>query len=158
MRAGKSSISAQATALVRALESRRPAAERLLDDRFACGFLDGSNRALLRLLCATAIGAAATALLDQLMPGTRDSVTARTLHIDRELRAALAVDVRQVVILGAGFDCRSLRIRGIEKARVFEVDHPATQARKRQCLAQILPNEPAHVRFVAIAVTDDQGS
>ncbi len=150
MKAGRSSVTAQATTLVRALESRLPAAERLLEDRFAAGFLDRTNRTLLRLLCATAIGDAATALLDRLMPGTRDSVIARTLHIDAELRAALAADVPQVVILGAGFDSRSLRIAGIDTARVFEVDHPATQARKRGCLAQMLPSEPAHVSFVAL--------
>ncbi len=149
MKAGRSSVTAQATTLVRALESRRPAAERLLDDDFACGFLDWTNRTLLQLLCARAIGGSATAFLDRMMPGTRDSVTARTLHIDHELRAALAADVPQVVILGAGFDSRSLRVRGIEKARVFEVDHPATQARKRKCLARMLGSEPDHVSFVA---------
>ena len=150
MRVGRSSLTAQATTLVRALESRRPAVERLLEDGFAYGFLDWTNRTLLRLLCSTAIGGAATALLDRLIPGTRDSVVARTLHIDHALRAALAADVPQVVILGAGFDSRSLRISGIERARVFEVDHPATQARKRSCLARMLPSEPAHVSFVAL--------
>ena len=125
-------------------------ASRLLDDRFAYGFLDRTNRALLRLLSAPVVGSLATALLERLMPGTRDSVTARSLHIDHELHAALATGVPQVVILGAGFDSRSLRIEGIDRVRVFEVDHPATQARKRSCLAQMLPSEPAHVCFVAI--------
>jgi methyltransferase (TIGR00027 family) len=41
----------------------------------------------------------------------------------------------QVVILGAGFDCRALRFaRELAQATVYEVDHPATQARKRAVL------------------------
>ena len=150
MKPGRSSVTAQATTLVRALESHRPEPEKLLDDPLAREFLHGSNRLLLRLLCAKGIGRTATCLLDRLLAGTRDSVVARTLHIDAALRDALAGGVRQVVILGAGFDSRALRIDGIERARVFEVDHPDTQSRKRSCLKKMLPSEPAHLTFVAI--------
>jgi methyltransferase (TIGR00027 family) len=52
----------------------------------------------------------------------------RTRVIDDEVRAFLAAGHRQVVILGAGFDTRASRF---PEARIFEVDHPATQARKR---------------------------
>jgi methyltransferase (TIGR00027 family) len=42
---------------------------------------------------------------------------------------------RQIVLLGAGFDSRSLRLGPeLEGARFFEVDHPGTQARKRAIL------------------------
>ena len=47
--------------------------------------------------------------------------------------------ITQFVILGAGFDTRDLRMKGIPKyapVRSFEVDAPATQAFKRQKLAQ----------------------
>lgn len=150
MKAGRSSVTAQATALARALELRRPATERLFEDRFACAFLEGWARALLRLLCAPAIGAAMTWLLDPLILRARDSLAARTLHIDEALEAELAAGLSQLVILGAGFDSRSLRIRGIERARIFEVDHPATQARKRIHLAKMHPGESVHVVFVAL--------
>ena len=52
MKAGRSSVTAQATTLVRALEHCRPEPQRLLDDRFACEFLEGGNRMLLKLLGA----------------------------------------------------------------------------------------------------------
>src|SRR5262249_7844347 len=56
----------------------------------------------------------------------------------------------QIVILGAGFDCRAYRIPGLEQTHVFEVDHPDTQAAKRRCLERMLGPSPAHVTFVAI--------
>lgn len=38
---------------------------------------------------------------------------------------------RQIVLLGAGFDSRAVRLRGrLPDVKFFEVDHPATQARK----------------------------
>jgi hypothetical protein len=40
--------------------------------------------------------------------------------------------VAEVVLLGAGFDTRAYRIPGIAGARIFEVDHLATQAVKIQ--------------------------
>jgi methyltransferase (TIGR00027 family) len=75
---------------------------------------------------------------------------ARTRLIDDALVAALAEGLEQVVILGAGFDCRPYRLRGIERARVFEVDHPATSAVKRARIAELLGTLPHHVVFVAV--------
>jgi methyltransferase (TIGR00027 family) len=44
---------------------------------------------------------------------------------------------RQIVILGAGFDDRAVRLLpDLAGARVFEVDHQATQARKRRVLEE----------------------
>ncbi len=59
----------------------------------------------------------------------------RTRLIDDQLRSFLAAGGRQVVILGAGYDCRAARFAALlAGARVFEIDHPATQARKRAVL------------------------
>lgn len=65
----------------------------------------------------------------------------RVAYLDRLV--GLAVDrlsIRQVVILGAGYDTRAARLprAGV---RFFEVDHPATQAAKRAKLAE-LPGYP----------------
>lgn len=56
-------------------------------------------------------------------------VAARTAFFDGEVLAALAADVTQVVILGAGYDGRALRFR-TPGVTFFEVDHPNTQADK----------------------------
>jgi methyltransferase (TIGR00027 family) len=68
-------------------------------------------------------------------PGPRASAIARTLLIDEALCDA-AASIRQVVILGAGFDSRPYRLAALADGVTFEVDQPATQARKRSGLAR----------------------
>ena len=77
----------------------------------------------------------------------------RTRFIDDELLAfgaapagAKAQGGTQIVLLGAGYDCRALRLsRELPGVVFYEVDHPATQAVKRDVLAGVAP---ASVRFV----------
>ena len=71
----------------------------------------------------------------------------RTAFFDRIVVGALDGGVRQVVIGGAGYDGRALRYAK-PGVRWFEVDHPATQADKRERLDR-LGLAAAHVRFVA---------
>jgi methyltransferase (TIGR00027 family) len=59
----------------------------------------------------------------------------RSRFAEDSLAAAYRRGVRQAVILGAGLDTFALRNPHPGLA-VFEVDHPATQAWKRQCLAE----------------------
>lgn len=81
-------------------------------------------------------------------------VVARTRLIDETVLRALA-QVRQVLILGAGFDTRACRLTGMRKVRVFELDHPATQAVKQRVLRRGR-RSPAHVTFVPVVFgTDD---
>jgi len=75
--------------------------------------------------------------LDQRFPPMETWLALRVAYLDRLV--GLAVDrlsIRQVVILGAGYDTRAARL---PRAGVsfFEVDHPATQASKRERLAQL---------------------
>ena len=57
----------------------------------------------------------------------------RTRVIDDALLAFARAGGTQVVLFGAGFDCRALRFaRELRDSTVFEIDHPATQARKRE--------------------------
>ncbi len=53
----------------------------------------------------------------------------RTFALDQEVVRFAKAGGRQLLLLGAGLDARALRLRGLG-LRVFEVDHPATQARK----------------------------
>ncbi len=49
----------------------------------------------------------------------------------------------QVVILGAGYDCRALRLPELAGVAVFEVDHPSTQRHKREVLDKLGASSPA---------------
>jgi methyltransferase (TIGR00027 family) len=75
----------------------------------------------------------------------------RTRLIDDLLGEALVDGAAQVVLLGAGYDSRAFRLPAARSATVFEVDHPATQALKRELVARRVPaDEQSHVRFVAV--------
>jgi methyltransferase (TIGR00027 family) len=63
--------------------------------------------------------------------------------------AAVASGTRQIVILGAGLDTFAYRNRNPD-LRVFEIDHPATQAWKRQRLAAAGIDISATLTFVPV--------
>src|SRR5215831_8018282 len=61
--------------------------------------------------------------------------TARSRIAEDALSGAVERGIRQIVILGAGLDTFALRSpHGAREVRIYEVDHPATQAWKRQRL------------------------
>ena len=62
----------------------------------------------------------------------------RTRLIDDAVRAFVAAGGRQVVLLGAGFDCRALRLPELAASQVYEIDHPATQRHKREVLERFV--------------------
>jgi methyltransferase (TIGR00027 family) len=64
---------------------------------------------------------------------------------------AAATGISQYVILGAGLDSFAYR-RGdlLRRLRVFEVDHPATQAWKRRQLAELGIQPPAGLTFAPV--------
>jgi methyltransferase (TIGR00027 family) len=95
-------------------------------------------------------------LIDRRWPGARSSGIARTRFIDDALRKTLQEGIEQVVILGAGFDCRAYRIPGIDRTRVYEVDRPNTLAAKRQHLKRVLGSLPQHVVFAEIDFNQQQ--
>src|SRR5436190_4385027 len=64
----------------------------------------------------------------------RAALVVRSRFAEDELRHAVAAGVHQYVLLGAGFDTFAYR-NPFSALRVFEVDHPATQAVKRARLA-----------------------
>lgn len=82
-------------------------------------------------------------------PGAPGYHLVRTRHIDGILLAALDKGIEQLVILGAGNDSRPYRFqKKLAGVRIFEVDFPGTQARKKQCLVKAFGELPKHVTFV----------
>ncbi len=82
--------------------------------------------------------------------------TARTKYFDEAFEQALRDGVRQVVILGAGFDSRGYRFqKELGATRFFEVDYGPTQEYKKRRLKEILGSVPEHVRFVPVDFTKE---
>jgi methyltransferase (TIGR00027 family) len=70
-----------------------------------------------------------------------------TRHFDEVLLSEIRAGVEQVVLLGAGYDSRPFRFRdALGDIRVFEIDHPGTQARKRRMLEEIGEPSPPNFR------------
>jgi methyltransferase (TIGR00027 family) len=150
VRLESTTLSALATATLKATEACRPEDERLFDGTFTLRLLPPTWRGMAKLLCLPGLGSALLALRDQLSPGVVGNLLCRTRYIDDALRQALEERLDQVVILGAGFDTRPYRIPGVEKTEVFEVDHPAAQQRKKARVEHVMGGLPSYVTFVPI--------
>lgn len=151
MKTATISRTAEGAAVIRAIESCRSKRDRLFEDRLACGFVRNPfSRWIIGLMNMVGIGTTLLILRDRQFPGVIGGLICRTRYIDDALQDALREGFKQVVILGAGFDSRAYRIPGMEKARVFEVDHPGTQRWKQKCLKRMLGPPPSHVVFVPI--------
>jgi methyltransferase (TIGR00027 family) len=83
-----------------------------------------------------------------------DHVEMRTRAIDAAVRDGIAAGATQLVLLGAGLDARAWRMPELEEVRVFEVDHPSTQAYKRGRI-EARPPRAKDVRFVAVDFARD---
>jgi methyltransferase (TIGR00027 family) len=153
VRADRASRTAQALAGLRASESLLPEGVRLFEDPLAHGFLNAAYKLLFALSRWEATRKLLALLYDRRLPGALANAACRVRYVDDCAKDALGGGAEQVVILGAGFDSRAYRIPGMERVRVFEVDHPATQAEKRKRLVRLLGEIPPHVVFVPIDFT-----
>ncbi len=148
------SRTAEYMALYRALESSVRDRPPLFRDPFAVAFLEPSLLRATRLARVLPLRRAIERYADYQVPGARTSAIARTRFIDDALVAAIGAGSSQVVILGAGYDCRAHRLPALRAAEVFEVDRAETQAVKRTRLGA----REVHgaLRYVAVDfATDD---
>lgn len=137
MKAGSPSRTAGWVAVARGLGRDLPPEGRLVDDPYGLEFQPPPSSRVQGWLFRLARGS-------RLMTGWLVYMQVRTRLIDDALRAWLAHGGRQVVLLGAGYDCRALRLPELADVRVIEVDHPATQGHKRAVLDRRGATSPAH--------------
>jgi methyltransferase (TIGR00027 family) len=78
-------------------------------------------------------------------------IVMRSRYVEGEVGLAIGRGISQYVILGAGLDSFAYRRPGlVDVLRVFEVDHPATQIRKRTRLEETGVELPANLSFVPV--------
>jgi methyltransferase (TIGR00027 family) len=83
-------------------------------------------------------------LLERGLPGAFGYFNARTQYFDEVLLQEARAGLEQVVILGAGFDSRSLRFSdALHTVRVFEVDMPEVLALRTEHLFEGQPTAAA---------------
>ena len=150
MRRSVASSTAETMAMHRAAESMLPENERVCSDPYALYFLNSRAIPRFRSPFRRAI---VRWVMNHVYPGVNGAVVARVRFIDDCLERCIDSGLEQLVILGAGYDTRAYRFEALkEKVRVFEVDHPATQAVKRDKLKSIFPGQPGHVTFVPVDI------
>jgi methyltransferase (TIGR00027 family) len=128
MQEGKSSRTAERVAMRRAAHQLYDDPPLVFTDPLALRILPEEARAELR----------AREEMERMQPfarGMRAFMAARSRFAEDALERAFAAGVRQYVVLGAGLDTYAARSPH-EDLRVFEVDHPATQAWKRHRLQE----------------------
>ena len=80
----------------------------------------------------------------------------RAAYTEKALKAAVLTGTKQYVILGAGLDTFAFReTEFLSKNRVFEVDHPLTQADKLERIARAGWTVPDKLTFVPVDFTKD---
>lgn len=147
MKPSQTSTTARGIAAIRALESERPEGERICFDPFARRFTSRTYYLLSKVFAGYG---------EHVAPGTQGFIVCRCRYFDDFIFRSLADGVRQLVILGAGLDSRGYReqVAGIG-VRVYEVDQPATQARKIRRVRNVFGKLHENVRFVPVDFTRD---
>ena len=80
----------------------------------------------------------------------------RAAYTEKSLRTAVLTGAKQYVILGAGMDTFAFReTEFLSKYRVFEVDHPLTQADKLERITRAGWTIPDNLAFVPVDFTKD---
>ncbi len=117
------------------------------EDDFAELFLGRKYRLL------TAIGShrVIKRFMDVAAPGSYGFTIARTRYFDEALLQESRAGIEQLVVLGAGYDSRPLRFRDLLRGiSIFEIDHPATQARKQQMLKRAGKAGPPNLCYLPV--------
>ena len=84
-----------------------------------------------------------------LLPGIITHFLARKRRIEQEVRTAISIGIKNVTIIGAGFDSLAWRLcQEFPEVNFLELDHPATQRIKREAFG-----ENSGVRFDTIDLT-----
>ena len=149
------SRTAQYMALFRAVESARSKEKRLFHDPFASIFLDRCLNMVVKISSNPVIGNVTSKIIERQAPGAFSSGVARTKYIDDLLQKTINNGVKQVIILGAGFDTRSLRLEFLKNISVIEIDHPDTAQFKIQKIKDLIGELPRNVKYYQIDFNED---
>lgn len=147
MKKNLSSLTAEGIAIARVLEAEKPESERICNDPYA--------RQLISPVFYW-IGKVFADSEERKGPGVLGFLVARCRYMDDALKHALQAGLEQLVILGAGLDSRAYRFEELKQGvRIFEVDHPSSQASKVKKVKRIFGELPGYVHYVPIDFNEE---
>lgn len=124
-------------ALLRAIESNRPENKRLFHDPYAKLFLPPAFRLVEKLSRISFLNRFIAWFIDKNWTGALTCCSARTRLVDvMTVNTIHDEGINQVIVFGAGYDCRALRLNMRKRVQFVEIDHPGFQAEKRDILAR----------------------
>ncbi|MGO9214821.1 MAG: class I SAM-dependent methyltransferase [Syntrophales bacterium] len=150
VKANTASRTAQYMAFFRAIETVRHPHKRLFADPYAIYFLNNRFKRVVRIAALPLFGTLIQKIINRKGVGALSSGIARTKLIDELLQQTISYGVRQVIILGAGFDTRALRLDFLNATPVIEVDHPDTSDVKVKKLKEFLGRLPSNIYYYQI--------
>ena len=134
---------AQGVAKQRLIETIAGPDKRVINDPYADNFMMGAG--LMKLM-----GHKLNVwLAKKLAPGFHEHIISRTRFIDDLIEKSATEGVEQYVILGAGYDSRAHRLELPSSLKIFDVDQPEVQDRKRSKIPKELPNSE-NVTYVTV--------
>ena len=134
---------AQGVAKQRLIESLAKPDKRVIYDPFASMFVLGTS--IIKLMGHKL----SVWITKKMSPGFHEHLISRTRFIDDLIEKSTASKFEQYVILGAGYDSRAHRLKLPPSLKIFEVDQPEVQERKRSKLKGEVPNSK-NVTYVPI--------
>jgi len=149
------SRTAYSMALFRALENAKGCNRQQFRDPFAALFLPKPLMYAVRVSHFGLMGGLLERFIDWRWPGARSSGVSRTRLIDDWLIAAIASGAEQVVILGAGFDCRAHRLAQMSSVNVIELDRDVILNKKKKTLSTSAPSVTDNVTYAPIDFLHD---
>lgn len=126
----------------KAFESLLPEKARIISDPLA-GYYAGAE------------GMKIVGLMQQINPSIRKAIVLRARFFDDYAIQCLKEGYNQVLIMGAGYDSRFIRIPEFREAKIFELDLNSTQVIKKALTKKLLGRLPENVTYIAIDFSRD---
>lgn len=146
---------AEGVAFVRYYESKKPENQRICNDYMAYGLSSWWVKAAAKI-CSIIPDTLMDMALESKDRGAYGYMAVRARMFDDYVLECIKNGAKQYVILGAGLDSRAYRFaKSLSDIKVFEIDHPSSQAVKMQRVSKYLGGLPANVRYVPIDFTKD---
>jgi len=126
----------------KAFEYTLPESKRIINDPYAD-------------LYAGPVGRKLVAAMARINPAIREGIVLRARFMDDYARTCIADGCTRIVLLGAGYDSRFLRMPELRQVRLFELDLPSTQRIKQTLTRKLLGVLPPQVIYVGTDFSKD---